>query len=214
MPNPSEIQRFDEHGPVKCGVVFDQAPCIGTDGTDLERCRVEQPAQIGPGRPCEFCGGEYGMHEGGCPNRRVDRRTGLPEHPAERAAREYAAAAVVSDPVVRELRQLVADKQQLVIIQAQQIAELKTEIGERDALIAAYERDDAALPAKLLACPCLHTTPCHEDCTCVNPHMSRGCECCCSYGSPEQQRARAELLGNRAMREIGQMRRFPPETEK
>ena len=44
------------------------------------------------------------------------------------------------------------------------------------------------------ACPCLHTTPCHPDCTCANPLMSRGCERCCTYGSPEQQKAAAERL--------------------
>ena len=27
-------------------------------------------------------------------------------------------------------------------------------------------------------CPCLYTTPCHQDCTCVNPHMSHGCSRC------------------------------------
>lgn len=44
------------------------------------------------------------------------------------------------------------------------------------------------------ACPCLHTTPCNKDCTCVKPYMSRGCRRCCTYGSPEQQKAMAEHL--------------------
>lgn len=44
------------------------------------------------------------------------------------------------------------------------------------------------------ACPCLHTTPCHPDCTCVKPWMSRGCRRCCSYGSADQRRAAAERL--------------------
>jgi len=44
------------------------------------------------------------------------------------------------------------------------------------------------------ACPCLHTTPCQPDCTCVTPWMSHGCMRCCSYGSPEQQKAMAEHL--------------------
>lgn len=44
------------------------------------------------------------------------------------------------------------------------------------------------------ACPCLHTTPCHPDCTCVNQFSSRGCTRCCSYGSKEQQKAKAEHL--------------------
>ncbi len=44
------------------------------------------------------------------------------------------------------------------------------------------------------ACPCKHTVPCHPNCTCVKQHMSRGCQRCCTYGSPEQQKAKAERL--------------------
>lgn len=44
------------------------------------------------------------------------------------------------------------------------------------------------------ACPCLHTTPCHERCTCVTPLSSSGCRRCCSYGSAEQRAAAAETL--------------------
>lgn len=44
------------------------------------------------------------------------------------------------------------------------------------------------------SCPCAHTTPCHDRCTCVNPISSSGCRRCCSYGSDEQQRAAAERL--------------------
>ena len=43
-------------------------------------------------------------------------------------------------------------------------------------------------------CPCEHVTPCHKDCTCVQPYSSRGCTQCCNYGSPEQQRTAAERL--------------------
>lgn len=46
------------------------------------------------------------------------------------------------------------------------------------------------------ACPCLHTTPCHDRCACVNKHSSVGCRRCCSYGSKEQQKTRAEFLAN------------------
>lgn len=46
------------------------------------------------------------------------------------------------------------------------------------------------------SCPCLHTTPCHEDCTCIKPFMSRGCRRCCSYGSEEQQQKKAERLAH------------------
>ena len=44
------------------------------------------------------------------------------------------------------------------------------------------------------ACPCLHTTPCHPRCACVMPLSSSGCRRCCSHGSLEQQRLRAEHL--------------------
>ena len=43
-------------------------------------------------------------------------------------------------------------------------------------------------------CPCLHTTPCSPQCTCANRFSSYGCMRCCSYGSPEQQKQRAEVL--------------------
>lgn len=43
-------------------------------------------------------------------------------------------------------------------------------------------------------CPCLNTDPCHPDCTCVQPHMSRGCRRCCKYGSAEQRAAKARWL--------------------
>lgn len=52
---------------------------------------------------------------------------------------------------------------------------------------------DASLNA-LKACPCLHTSPCHPDCTCVDPFSSRGCARCCSYGSIEQQAVKADFL--------------------
>ncbi len=44
------------------------------------------------------------------------------------------------------------------------------------------------------ACPCLHTTPCAGDCSCVVMVSSKGCLRCCSYGSAEQQQAMAESL--------------------
>jgi hypothetical protein len=44
-------------------------------------------------------------------------------------------------------------------------------------------------------CPCLYTTPCRPDCTCVKPFMSSGgCSRCCSYGSVEQRTKAAERL--------------------
>lgn len=43
-------------------------------------------------------------------------------------------------------------------------------------------------------CPCVYTTPCDPWCTCVKGHSSRGCLRCCTYGSVEQRRAKAERL--------------------
>lgn len=44
-------------------------------------------------------------------------------------------------------------------------------------------------------CPCtIADEPCHPDCTCVKPHMSRGCLCCATYGSEEQRQAKANYL--------------------
>lgn len=82
MPNPSEFERLSDSQPT--------VPIQSTDGTDLERCRVE-PVPM--------------RHA------RVDRRTGLPipaaEHPAERAAREYAEAATVGGEAA--LRRRIAE---------------------------------------------------------------------------------------------------------
>jgi hypothetical protein len=46
-------------------------------------------------------------------------------------------------------------------------------------------------------CPCRFTIPCHPNCTCVQPLSSSGCQRCCSYGSPSQQRAAATRLVRR-----------------
>lgn len=44
------------------------------------------------------------------------------------------------------------------------------------------------------SCPCVHTTPCDERCTCVSPASSVGCVRCCRYGSDDQRRVAAERL--------------------
>lgn len=44
------------------------------------------------------------------------------------------------------------------------------------------------------SCPCCYTTPCHPNCTCVNPSMSTGCNRCCRYGSTGQRKAQAERI--------------------
>lgn len=51
-------------------------------------------------------------------------------------------------------------------------------------------------------CPCAHTTPCHERCTCVTPLSSSGCRRCCAYGSAEQRAAQAARLA--ALIDLGQ----------
>jgi len=50
---------------------------------------------------------------------------------------------------------------------------------------------------EIKSCPCLHTTPCDERCTCVNEFSSFGCKRCCTYGSKEQQKKMAELLAKK-----------------
>lgn len=50
------------------------------------------------------------------------------------------------------------------------------------------------LPEPRGGCPCLYTTPCDPQCTCVKPYSSRGCNRCCSYGSVEQRKQMAEYL--------------------
>ena len=46
-----------------------------------------------------------------------------------------------------------------------------------------------------MTCPCLLADePCRPDCSCVNPLMSCGCLCCCTYGSPKQQKHQANMI--------------------
>lgn len=47
------------------------------------------------------------------------------------------------------------------------------------------------------SCPCLYTTPCQPNCTCVKPFMSHGCYRCARYGSEEQRRKKAEALAEK-----------------
>jgi len=47
-------------------------------------------------------------------------------------------------------------------------------------------------------CPCLYLDkPCHDRCTCVNGFSSTGCAYCCTYGSIEQRKEKAEMLEKR-----------------
>lgn len=76
--------------------------------------------------------------------------------------------------------------------------ERRIQVGE----ILSVEKHVEALASRLevlerithQACPCLHTTPCDERCTCVNGWSSFGCRRCCSYGSKEQRKTMAEHL--------------------
>lgn len=69
--------------------------------------------------------------------------------------------------------------------------------GELEAIVAPYitRASRTPLPEKTSgSCPCLYTTPCQKDCTCIRPFMSHGCFRCASYGSQEQRRMKAEKL--------------------
>jgi hypothetical protein len=47
----------------------------------------------------------------------------------------------------------------------------------------------------MTACPCLLADqPCGPGCTCRDPLSSRGCSCCCTYGSHDQRRAAANRI--------------------
>ena len=46
------------------------------------------------------------------------------------------------------------------------------------------------------SCPCLYVEPCHPDCTCMKPWMSRGCVRCCSTGNVEQRTKKAKWLAD------------------
>lgn len=74
-------------------------------------------------------------------------------------------------------------------------SDLRQLLEHYDVLLDTLAAERAArLVAEHRGCPCLHTAPCDPRCTCVNPASSRGCRRCCSYGSPQQQAARAEHL--------------------
>jgi hypothetical protein len=73
--------------------------------------------------------------------------------------------------------------------------ELVRELERLRADLAACRDGRAAdLRQKRMPCPCLHTEPCHPRCTCRSPASSAGCRRCSTYGSPEQQKAKAEWL--------------------
>lgn len=44
------------------------------------------------------------------------------------------------------------------------------------------------------SCPCHHTTPCSNMCSCAHPPMSAGCRRCALYGSKEQRQGAARRL--------------------
>lgn len=56
------------------------------------------------------------------------------------------------------------------------------------------EVNTTATTSKATACPCHHTTPCSDMCSCARPLMSAGCRRCASYGSEEQRQGAARRL--------------------
>jgi len=84
----------------------------------------------------------------------------------------------------------------------QEIEEIRATMGEANQQMgrATAARDhyrsiaEVGVYAAGSACPCKHTAPCSDRCTCVDPLSSSGCLRCCSYGSPEQRKAQAERL--------------------
>ena len=84
----------------------------------------------------------------------------------------------------------------------QEIEEIRATMGEANQQMGrtAAARDhyrsiaEVGVYAAGSACPCKHTAPCSDRCTCVDPLSSSGCLRCCSYGSPEQRKAQAERL--------------------
>lgn len=75
------------------------------------------------------------------------------------------------------------------------------------ARFATARENQAYVATYAAACPCLHDMPCDSRCTCVNPASSRGCDRCCTYGSPEQQRAKAASLSGFVSGAISDMQR-------
>jgi hypothetical protein len=60
-------------------------------------------------------------------------------------------------------------------------------------------------------CPCLIADkPCMDRCSCVNRVSSRGCLCCCKYGSEEQRKAAA----NRLVGQSGRIEELEREVER
>lgn len=71
--------------------------------------------------------------------------------------------------------------------------------GIRRITSAAWAAADAlrpapAAPSDKSSCPCVWTTPCQPNCSCVTRGSSHGCTRCCRYGSLEQRRAMAEVI--------------------
>ncbi len=96
------------------------------------------------------------------------------------------------DPQQRDTADLMRANATLICAAVNALDELCTELELSQSLIRQTPTMFAMMRAG--ACPCLHTTPCHESCTCASPLSSSGCSRCCTYGSPEQQRAMAEQL--------------------
>lgn len=60
--------------------------------------------------------------------------------------------------------------------------------------VLAQDEELQALKRMSTSCPCHHTTPCSDMCSCARPLMSAGCRRCASYGSDEQRQGAARRL--------------------
>lgn len=115
---------------------------------------------------------------------------------------EHMLAVAVLDAKDAEIQRLRVENEKLRKIISDSVAALESGFCSTDASLEfmADVPKEIRLTIKSLranqprACPCLHTTPCHPRCTCVNGFSSHGCSRCCTYGSSDQQKAMAERL--------------------
>lgn len=64
--------------------------------------------------------------------------------------------------------------------------------------VIAQAEELASLKRMATGCPCHHTTPCSDMCSCAHPLMSAGCRRCALYGSEEQRQGAARRLAAQA----------------
>lgn len=142
----------------------------------------------------------------------VDQIAASRDELTETLAGEYRCNAVMEELLTADLAhgakvcaELVKERDHalsLSLERYQEIEEIRATMGEANQQMgrATAARDhyrsiaEVGVYAAGSACPCKHTAPCSDSCTCVDPLSSSGCLRCCSYGSPEQRKAQAERL--------------------